>query len=93
MVVHGTDHFLHYRMNLGVRMLCNVAFRQFPQIEDVAKLGLNGYGLGFGFGAGLSTGLGFGSQFGWLFGFGTVFGSFVCYRLYTDLVDAEVLEC
>ena len=38
MVVHGTHHFLNNRMYMGVPMLCSVTFRQFPQIEDVAKL-------------------------------------------------------
>ena len=38
MVVHGTRHFLRDRMYLENLMLYNVAFRQSPQIEDVAKL-------------------------------------------------------
>ena len=81
-------------MSLGVLMLYNVAFRQFPQIEDVTKLVFwMWYNLGFIFGAELSSGLGVGSPFGWLFSNGTVFGPFVRYLFCTDLVVAEVLGC
>ena len=91
MVVHGTHRFFRGRMYL---ILCNVAFRQFPRIEDVAKLVFwLWYNLGFRFGAELSNGLGVGSPFGWLFSYGNVFGPFVRYLFCTDLVVAEVLRC
>ena len=58
MVVHGTHRFLHSRMNSGVQMLCNVAFRECPRIEDVAK-------LVFWVGTILVLGLGLGCHLDW----------------------------